>query len=253
MAGVGPHAEDRLGFIDDDHQPSVPSRLDDGEHTSQVVQGIPAADVALDAGHLLRRRGHVAAPAKPGNQGARLGHLSALLQVEDRGDDSHEVLGRLTAGDGRELQVQTLADLVVKVVGVFVGTGCDEGIFDAPYPPVEDVPQGAPGAGVGGQLRDDLAIHVVELVELQIVVRDHDEAGGEVVLLRIEQGEPGHEGLAAAVAAAQELDAALVVADELELTLELAPLALDAYGERVDPALRYEARAEGLEDVLHVP
>ena len=37
-------------------------------------------------------------------------------------------------------------------------------------------------------------------------VRNNDEARGEAFALRIEDREPGHEGLAAAVATAKELE-----------------------------------------------
>ena len=81
----------------------------------------------------------------------------------------------------------------------------------APFadPAIEDVAEGTARAGGGAQLGHHLAVDVIEAVKLEVVVGDHDEARGEARRLRVQDREPGHEGLAAAVAAAQELDPAL--------------------------------------------
>ena len=112
--------------------------------------------------------------------------------------------------------------------------GRDERLLDPPDPAVEDVAQGPARARRGAELGQDLAVHVVEPVEPEVVVGDDDEAGREPPGLRVEHGEAGHEGLAAAVAAAEELDGALAVSREVELPVQFPALLLDADGERVD-------------------
>ena len=89
-------------------------------------------------------------------------------------------------------------------------------------------------------------------MELEVVVGDDHEAGGKAALLGIEQGQACHEGLAAAVAAAQELDRALAATGQLQLTVQLTALLLDAHGEGVDAALRHQPFAKRLEDVFDV-
>ena len=89
-------------------------------------------------------------------------------------------------------------------------------------------------------------------MELEVIVGDDDEAGREPLGLRVEHGEAGHEGLPAAVAAAQELDGALAVPREVELPVQFPALLLDADRERVKTPLRHEALAQRLEDVLDV-
>ena len=89
-------------------------------------------------------------------------------------------------------------------------------------------------------------------MEVQIIVRDHDEAGGEAALLGVHCRQPGEECLAAAIAAAKELDGALAIARELQHAVQLAALALDADGEGLQATLRDGASTEAFEDVLGV-
>ena len=89
-------------------------------------------------------------------------------------------------------------------------------------------------------------------MELEVVVGDDHEAGGEAALLGIEQGKAGHEGLAAAVAASQELDRALAATGQLQLAVQLTALLLNPHGEGVDAALGHQPLAQRLEHVLHV-
>ena len=124
---VRPHAQDRLGLVDDDEQPLVAGGLHDLEHAAQVVEGIAAADVALDARGLLRRRGDVAAAAQPGDERAGLRDLALLLQLEDGLDDADEVLRRLPAGQRREVLVEALPHLRVEVGGRVVLARRDRG------------------------------------------------------------------------------------------------------------------------------
>ena len=114
-------------------------------------------------------------------------------------------------------------------------------------------PRAPRGARRGAELGQHLAVHVVEPVELEVIVGDDDEAGREPLGLRVEHGEACHEGLPAAVAAAQELDGALAVPREVELPVQFPALLLDADRERVETPLRHEALAQRLEDVLDVP
>ena len=89
-------------------------------------------------------------------------------------------------------------------------------------------------------------------MELEVVVGDHHEAGGKPAFLRIEQGQAGHEGLAAAVAPAQELDRALAATGQLQLAVQLTALLLDAHSEGVDAALGHKPLTQRLEDVFDV-
>jgi hypothetical protein len=70
--------------------------------------------------------------------------------------------------------------------------------------------------------------------------------------LGIEQGQSSHEGLAAAIASAQELDRALAATGQLQLAVQLTALLLDAYGEGVDAALGHQPLTQRLEDVFDV-
>ena len=69
---VRAHPEDGLGLVDDDDQPLVPGGLHDLQDSPQVVEGVAALDVPLDARGPLDRGGDVAAAAQPGDEGARL-------------------------------------------------------------------------------------------------------------------------------------------------------------------------------------
>ena len=89
-------------------------------------------------------------------------------------------------------------------------------------------------------------------MELEVVIRNDDKAGGKAPLLGIQQGQAGHEGLAAAVATAQELDRALAASGQLQLTVQLTALLLDSHGEGVDAALGHQPFTQGLEDVLDI-
>jgi hypothetical protein len=93
---------------------------------------------------------------------------------------------------------------------------------------------------------------LVQRVDAQVVVRDHHEAGGEAARPGIEQRQAGHERLAAAVAAAQELDGALAAAGQVELPVPLAALLVDAHRKGVDAALRDQPFAQALEDMLDI-
>lgn len=90
-------------------------------------------------------------------------------------------------------------------------------------------------------------------MEVQVVVRHDHEAGGKAPFSGVEDRKAGHERLAAAVTASQELDAALAAAGQLELAVDLAALLLDADCKGVDAAFGHEPLAQGLEDVVHVP
>ena len=68
VAGVRAHAQDRLRLVDHDQQALVARGFDDLQHATEIVEGIAAADVALDASHLLGRGRHVAAAAEPGDE-----------------------------------------------------------------------------------------------------------------------------------------------------------------------------------------
>jgi hypothetical protein len=60
--------------------------------------------------------------------------------------------------------------LLVEVRRVFVGTTVDESVLYLGDPPVDDVAEGAAGARAGPQLLDDLPVHVIELVKVEVVV-----------------------------------------------------------------------------------
>ena len=125
-------------------------------------------------------------------------------------------------------------------------------LSDLGDPAIDDVAERAARARAGAELLDDLAIDVVELVKVEIVVGDDDEARREALRLGVEHREARHEGLAAAVAAAQELEDALASRRELEEPADLGALLLDADGERLQPALGDDAGAKPFEDVLAI-
>ena len=81
-------------------------------------------------------------------------------------------------------------------------------------------------------------------MELEVVVGNDHKAGGEATLLGIKQGQAGHEGLAAAVSTAQELDRALAATGQLQLAMQLTALLLDAHGEGVDATLGHQPLAQ---------
>ena len=175
-----------------------------------------------------------------------------MLEAEDGLDHADEVLRRLPAGERGQVGLQPLLHLLVEVRGVFVFSCGDQGVFHPSDPAIKNVAESAAGAGGGTQLGHHLAVDVIEAVKLEVVVGDDHEAGGEAALLGIEQGQAGHEGLAAAVAAAQELDRALATTGQLQLAVQLTALLLDAHGEGVDAALGHQPLAQRLEHVLHV-
>ncbi|MEZ4228790.1 MAG: hypothetical protein R3B89_06480 [Polyangiaceae bacterium] len=149
--------------------------------------------------------------------------------------------------------VQALAHLIVEVWGVFIDIRrVDQRVLDASNPAIQDVSQRAARAAGGAKLRHDLGVHLVKTVKLQVVVAHHHEAGSEVLLLGIQHGQTAHEGLAAAITAAQKLDAALAVPQQIELTVDLSALLFDPHGKGVDAALRDDAGAQLLEDVADV-
>ena len=146
VTGVRAHAQDRLGFIDHDQQALVASGFDDLQHAAEVVEGIAAADVALDARHLLGGRGDVAAAAEPRDQSSGLRHLALLLEAKDGLDHADEVLWCLTAGEGSKVGLQPLLHLLVEVSCVFVFAGGDQGVFHPSNPAIKDVAEGTAGA-----------------------------------------------------------------------------------------------------------
>ena len=178
--------------------------------------------------------------------------VALLLQLEDGLDDADEVLRRPAARQGREVLVETLCDRGVERGVRVVLPGRDEGLLHPPDPAVEDIAQGPARARRGAELGQHLAVHVVEPVELEVVVGDDDEAGREPLGLCVKDGEAGYEGLPAAVAAAQELDGALAVPREVELSAQLPALLLDTDRERIESPLRHEALPKRLEDVLDI-
>ena len=243
VARVLAHAQDGLRLVDDDDEPAVPSGLDDLQHPAQVVERVPALDVALHPCCLLGRGGDVAAAAEPGDERPGLGQLAALLQVENRLHDADEVRGCLATGQGRQILVEPMPYAVVEAGAVLAVPGGEQGLLHPADPAVQDVAQGTTGTEAGAELAHYLAVDVVEAMEAQIVVGHHDEAGREAEGLGVQHGEARHEGLAAAVAAAQELDRALPARRQLELALHLPALLLDADREGVEAALWNEALA----------
>ncbi len=253
VARVLPHAEDGLGLVDDDQHPQVVGGLHDLEHAAEVVERVAAADVALDLRRLLRRRGHLLAPAEPGDERAGFRHLASLLEVEDGLDDADEVLGRLAPGARHQIVVEPRPHLVVEVGGVLVLARLHQPFFDPADPAVEDVAERTARAGRGAELGQHLAVDVVEAMELEVVVGDDHEARREAPRLRVEDGEPRHERLAAPVAAAEELDRAFAALGHVELAMDLPALRVDPDRERLDAPLGHEPFAELLEDVLDIP
>ena len=135
---------------------------------------------------------------------------------------------------------------------LLVGSTVDQGVLDLGDPAVDDVGEGAARAGAGSQLLHHLAVDVVEAVEVQVVVGDDDEAGGEAAGLGVEHRQAGEEGLAATVTAAQELEGALAALRQAELAVDLAALPVDADGEGLETALGNDPGAQTLEDVLDI-
>jgi hypothetical protein len=120
---VSPHAQDRLGLVDDDQQALVAGRVDHADDAAQVGHRVAAADVAADVGDPLGARGHVGAARQPREQRGGLGQLAGLLELEDLLDRSHE-LGRGLVADHRgQLLAELGRDLGVEVGGVRVGAG----------------------------------------------------------------------------------------------------------------------------------
>ena len=249
---VAAHAQDGLGLVDNDDETPIPRGLHDLEHTLEILHGVAARDVALDAGRLLGAGRHVAAPREPGDERPRLGDLPLLLEREDDSQHPREVLGRTPPGHGGDLLADLLAHEVVEALRVLVRAAVDQLVLDPSDPAVDDVAQGSRGAGHRGETLDHLAVELVELVEAQVVVRDHDEAAGEPSAVRVLGGQPRHEGLAAAVAAPEELEHPLAVGSQVEQPADLLALPLDAHGESIQSTFRHNARTQPLEDVLHV-
>jgi hypothetical protein len=164
-------------------------------------------------------------------------HLAFLFQGKDRSQNPRQILRSLALGLGRDLLVHPLGHLAVKARARFVLSASNQAVLDSGDPAVDDVVQRPTRAGAGGQLLHHLPVHVVEFVEMQVVVRNHDEAGGEPSLLGIQHRQSRHEGLAAAIATAQELEHALACRRHIQLAPDFAPLALDAHGKGVQPAL----------------
>ncbi|MEZ4251262.1 MAG: hypothetical protein R3B99_23865 [Polyangiales bacterium] len=118
----------------------------------------------------------------------------------------------------------------------------DERVFDARDPPIEDVAQrraDTPRCWFGHHA----VVELVEAVKLEVVVGDDHEARREASLLGVQNREPRHEGLAAAVAAAEELDGASPWR-RAELAVKLAAREVDAFREGVDASLGHEAFGE---------
>lgn len=251
-SGVLPRAEDGLELVDDDDEALVVGRLHNLEDAAQVRERVLALDVALDLGLLLRARADVAAPREPGHERARVREVSALLQIEDGADDAHHVLGRATAGHRREALLELGLHLGVEVGGVRIRAEVDEVVLDGADPAVHHVAERAARTRAGAELTHDLLVDLVEVVEAEIVVGDDDEAGREPARLRVEDRQARGERLAAAVAAAEALEDALLVAGHVEQTPDLRALSLHADGERVEPSLGHAPRPKLLEHMLRI-
>ena len=141
---------------------------------------------------------------------------------------------------------------MVEVGRVLVGSAVDEGALHLGDPPINDVVEGPTRTRRGAQFLDHLAVHVIELVEVQIVVRDDHEARRKALRLCIEECKTRHERLAAAVAPTEELEDALSGTRELKQPVDLGPLPLDADRERIEATLRDRTGSEPLEDVKSV-
>ncbi len=75
------------------------------------------------------------------------------------------------------------------------------------------------------------------------------KAGRKSALLSVQQGEPGHKGLAATVTAAKKLDGSFAGLSQVELAMQFVALLLDAHRKLVHAALGHEAFAQGLENM----
>src|SRR5690606_1564552 len=137
-----------------------------------------------------------------------------------------------------------------KVVSALVCPQVDEVLFDAPDPAVQDVAQGPPGASGRAEPLHDLTIELVELVKMQIVVRNHDEARDEAFALGVVHRQVAHEGLAATVAASQKLHLSVAFTDQAQHAAEFTPLGVDSYREGFDAALGHRSTAQCLKDVF---
>jgi len=199
-----------------------------------------------------RGRGHVSTSRQPGNQRPGFCQVTLLLQVEDRLNDTHEILRRLATGQCGQILIEPLSHFVIKTIGVFVLSGFNQGVFNLTDPAVQNVAESPAGAGRRAQFGHYFAVNIVETMKPQVVVRNDDEAGHEVFRLCIEQSQPGHECLAATIAASQELDGAFAGPRQFELSFQLSALLFNSDGERVDSTLGHESFSERLEDVVAI-
>jgi len=252
VPAIGPHAQDRLGLVDDDQHALVLRSLGDRQDAAQVRQRVGATDIALEIGASLHRGGDVLATRDPGDERGRVRQLALLLEVEDRLDHANEVGWRLAAGEVGELLAHLLAHLLIEALGIGIAATLDQPVLDLADPAIEDVAQRAAGAALRGQLRHHLAIDLLEAVESQVIVGYHHETGREAACVGLGDREPSDEGLAAAVTAAQKFDPTAALLHQLELTAQLVARFVHAHGECVEPALRHQPAAQLVEDVFCV-
>lgn len=236
-AHVTAHAENRLGFVDHDDEAFVASGLHHFEHALEVRHRIFARDVSFDAGRLFLGCAYVLATGEPRHQRAGFADFASLLEPEDFAQHAAEILRCFAARQRLDVFLDSLLHLLIEVARGLIGTTIDQCVLYLGNPAIDDVAERTTRTRAGSKLLHDLAVHIVELVEVKIIVRDDNEARGETLRLCVMQCQARHERLAAAITTAQELEDAFARPSEIKQAPNLSALTLNTNGERFEAPL----------------
>jgi hypothetical protein len=183
-AHVAPHAQNGLGLVDDDDEALVARGLHDLEHAAQVGHRVGALISPLMPASFFVRRWNVLAAREPRHERAASRTLPCCFSSKIVAKHAAEVLRHLAVRCARRCPLRCFLSTFRSKSGASGSLPADRRGLDLGDPAVETSPSAPRGQAPWSPALDDLAVDVVEAVEVQIVVGDDDEARGEVALLR---------------------------------------------------------------------